>query len=177
MWLTLLFRISLLSAFLITAWKWGDWRNWQKYYSSMLFVAVVNMSAGYLCYHHVLWFYNPDAVVSTQTVVEFLTTYVVLPATALVYLSNIPLGGRVRNCSYIVMWVLIYGTLELIDHTIIGGISYDHGWSLRDSVLFDLLMFITIRIHYNRPLLGWLIVLVWTIIILTMFNFWSAEMK
>jgi len=177
MWLILFFRLSLLSVFLMAAWKWGDWRNWQKYYSSMLFVAFVDMSAAYIFYHHPLWIFGPDAFVHTETVVQFINTYLVLPATTLVYLSKFPSTGRGHQCAYIFMWVLIFGALEFIDHTIIGGISYGNGWSLRTSVFFDFAMFTTIRIHYTRPLLGWLAALVGAIIILAIFGGWSAEIK
>ena len=143
----------------------------------MLFVALVNMSAGYISYHHPLWIFSPDAIVHTETAVEFVNTYLALTATTLVYLSKFPSTGRGQQCAYILMWVFIYGALEFIDHTIIGGISYDNGWSLRSSVLFDCVMFTTIRIHHTRPLLGWLIAFAGAISILTMFNFWPGEMK
>lgn len=177
MWLILLFRICILFGFLFTAWKWGDWKNWQKYYSSMLFVALVNMSAGYLSYHHSLWIFAPDALVSTQTVVEFINTYIALPTTTLIYLSHFPSGSNVLKVTYIVIATILYATLEWFDHMIIGGISYDNGWSLSHSAIFDFFMFTTIRLHHTRPLLAWVAVLIGTTFILLVFNFGSGKMK
>ena len=139
MWLNLLFRTSLLAGFLLVAWKWGDWRRWQKYYSSMLFVALVDMSAGYISYHHSLWIFDPDALIKTETIVELINSYLLLPATTLVYLANFPSEGRGRQGAYILLWVFIYSTLEYVDHAIIGGISYSNGWSFRNSIFFDFL--------------------------------------
>jgi hypothetical protein len=176
MWLISFFRVCLLTGFLVSAWKWGDWRNWEKYYSSMLFVMVVNLSVGYLGYHHAFWVFNPDAIVSTETVVEFVNTYIALPATTLLFLSNMPPVRKVRQYAYILLWVVIYGTLEGIDH-IIGGISYDNGWSYGYSLLFDCAMFITIWIHYARPLLGWLITFSAVTFVVIVFKIFLAEMK
>jgi len=175
--LILCFRILLLAGFLAAAWKWGDWRNWQKYYPTMLFVMTVNLSAGYITYHHPLWVFNPDALVGTKTVVEFLNTYLVLPATALIYLSNFRATGRTQALAYIFKWVLIYGSIEFIDHRVVGGLSYANGWSFKHSLLFDWAMFAIIRMHYMRPLLGWLAFLAGAAIILAAFDFGAAEIK
>lgn len=177
MYLSLIFRVSLLYGFLFAAWRWGDWRNWQKYYSSILFVMVVNLSAGYISYHHPLWVFNNDILVTTETAVEFVNTYLVLPATTLIYLANFPASGAGKKAAYILFWVLIYGTLELIDNKIIGGISYANGWMWPYSVLFEVGMFLIIRIHHVTPLWGWLITAVMAAFILIAFGFLSAELK
>lgn len=177
MYLSLIFRGVLTSGFLFAAWRWGDWRNWQKYYSSMLFVMVVNLSAGYISYHHPLWVFSDDILVTTETAVEFVNTYIVLTTTTLIYLTNFPTSGAGKKIAYILFWVLIYGTLEFIDNKIIGGISYANGWMWIYSVLFDLDMFLIIRTHYVRPLWGWAMTIVTAIYILITFGFFSAEMK
>ncbi len=41
----LLFRICLFLLFLIAVFKTGDWKSWQKYYPTVLFVIVVNLVA------------------------------------------------------------------------------------------------------------------------------------
>lgn len=177
MWFISFFRVCLLTCFIISAWKWGDWENWEKYYSSILFVMVINLTTCFLLYHHSLWVFNPDAIVTTETVVELVSTYFVLPATTLMFLSNLPANGTIKQCMHILLWTLIYGALEWIDHNIIGGISYRNEWSYAASFLFDLNMFFTIRVHYARPLLGWMIALITMIIAAITLNFFSAEMK
>lgn len=177
MYSNLIFRIFLISGFLFAAWKWGDWQNWRKYYPSMLFVMVVNLSASYITYHYPLWIFNDDFLVSTEMTVEFLNTYVNLPATALVYLTKFPADGLGKKLSYISCWVLLYGLLELIDNKIIGGISYANGWAWPYSVLFDLAMFLIIWTHHVKPLWGWGMAVTTAIVILTTFGFGSAQIK
>lgn len=176
MWLVLLFRVCLLSGFLLSAWKWGDWKNWHKYYATILFVMVVNLSAGYISYHHPLWIYNDDAIFTTEMSIEYLNTYLALPAVTLVYLSKFPLTGIASKCAYMLMWVIVFSTIEYID-TRIAGLSYSNGWEFKYSIVFDCFMFLIIRTHYIRPFWGWLIAIVVAAFILTTFHFFSGEMK
>lgn len=176
MWLVLLFRVCLLSGFLLSAWKWGDWKNWQKYYSTILFVMVANLSAGYISYHHPLWIYNDDAIFTTEASIEYLNTYLALPAVTLIYLSNFPVAGTAHKCAYVLMWVVVFSTIEYID-TQIAGLSYSNGWALKYSIVFDYFMFLIIRTHYVRPLWGWLLAVMMAVFILATFNYFSAEMK
>lgn len=172
----LVFRICLLSGFLISAWKWGDWKNWQKYYSTILFVMVANLSAGYITYHHPLWIYNNDILFTTETSIEYLNTFLALPAATLLYLSKFPLAGIARKCVYILLWVVAFSAIEYID-TRLAGLSYSNGWEWKYSIVFDCFMFFIIRTHYVKPLWGWLIAAIMAVFILTTFNFFSAEMK
>jgi hypothetical protein len=177
MWENLIFRGSFLIGLTLAVWKWGDWKNWRDYYHSLLFVMVVNLSARLLCYLHPLWIFNPDALVTTLTVAELINTYTVLPATVFVYLSKFPKDGAMRKCVHILMWVGIYGGLEYIDTKQIGSISYANGWSVYHSVVFDVFMFIILRIHHVRPIWGWFFTLIVASFIVMKFGFLSAEMK
>lgn len=177
MWVILLFRVCFIFGFALLTWKWGDLRNWQRYYPTLLFVMVVNLSSTFIAYHHQLWIFKPDALVSTETVVELVNTYFVLPATVLLYLGNYPDNGFVRKSVYILGWTFFYFVIEFIDATFIGGISYGHGWTYWYSLLFDFAMFSIIRIHQLRPLLGWLVTLILAFFIMLNFGILSAEMK
>lgn len=177
MWLILVFRICLLSGFLVSAWKWGDWKNWEKYYPSILFVMVVNLTVSYLGYHQSFWIFNPDVLVATETVVELLNTYVSLPVTTLLFLSHWPREGRGRQWKHILLWVCIYGAIEGVDHYYFRGISYGNGWSYGCSLLFDCAMFITIAVHYARPLWGWIMTFTAVTGVVIAFQIFLSEMK
>jgi hypothetical protein len=167
----------MVAGFIAAAWRLGDWRNWPRYYPSVLFVMVVNLSAGYLSYHHSLWNYSGDILVTTQTIVEFINTYINLPATVLVYLSHFPSDGKVRKLLYGGMWVMIYGTFEYLDHYVFGGMLYTNNWSWFHSLFFDIVMFYIIRIHYLNPLTGWLLSFLVALFVITQYGFLTAEMK
>lgn len=178
MWHILFSRIFLhVLGFTFSAWKWGDWKNWEKYYPTVLFTMVVNLGASLLTYHHALWNYSPDALVKTQTILEFINCFIILPSVTFTYLSKFPANNKFQQLSYIVFWVLIFSGLEYIDHYIIGGIYYTNGWSWSTSTIFDFALFSILRLHYLKPGWAWVITFLLTGFILVMFNFSSAEMK
>ncbi|GMB01229.1 CBO0543 family protein [Pelosinus sp. IPA-1] len=176
MWYILFFRIFLVFGFLLAVWKWGDWKNRENYYSTVLFIMVINLGASFLTYHHILWNYQPDALVKTQTTVELINSYVILPSATFIYLSNFPFNRKGRSNGYIALWILLFSSLELIDN-VIGGMSYKNNWSWFCSSILDFAMFPIIRLHYESPLRAWIICLLITIIVLIVFDFSSAEMK
>jgi hypothetical protein len=177
MWTILLFRLCLLLVFIVSTWKWGDLKNWRRYYPTLLFVMVINLSVAFITYHHQLWVFNPDVLVSTETVIELANTYIILPATVLLYLANYPQSGYWKRCVYIVGWVFTYAAIEFVDTYYIGGISYAHGWKYSYSLPFDLAMFSIIRLHHVRPLLGWLVCSVLAGLVLVYVGILSAEIK
>lgn len=176
MWLILFFRVCLVLGFLLSAWRWGDWKGWEKYYATVLFVMVVNLAVSFITYHHILWNYSPDALVKTQTTVELINSFIMLPLATFLYLSKFPANNELYQYGYMIVWILIFSGLEFIDQTL-GGISYKHGWSWLTSSIFDCAIFSIVRLHYLRPIYAWIATLVLTIVILALFNFASAEMK
>lgn len=176
MWLIFLFRIGLVGIFLFAAWRWADWKGWKKYYPTVLFVMVVNLAASYITYHHTLWGYHPDPLIKTESTVELVNSFVMLPSSTFLFLSNFPEGSKLHQHVYILLWVVLFSSLEFIDKTL-GGIYYSNGWAWQISALFDIVMFTIIRIHYLSPARAWLITLFFTGIILFVFNFGSVEMK
>jgi hypothetical protein len=172
----LLFRIGLMTGFLLAAWRWGDWRRWRLYYPTMLFAALVNIAAAYISYHHPLWDFNADALASSETTVEMLNTFIVMPATVLVFLSRYPAAGPLRQARYILVWVALFASVETAD-TLLGGICYFNGWSLTRSIAFDGVMFSILRLHHLRPAAAWLATFVVGAFIIVAFGFLTAEMK
>jgi len=175
--LILAFRICLLLLFVIAAMLLTDWRNWQKYYPTVLFVIVANQLVSFLTYHHDLWFYNPDILVKTSTTIELINSFVMLPATTFIYLSKYPIRDKLYQYGYIALWACIYGGLEFIDHYIIKGISYGNGWSIASAATFDVAIFSIIRLHYLKPLHAWGASIVILALIFVMFGFTSGEYK
>ncbi|MDF2570669.1 MAG: hypothetical protein K0R55_2273 [Sporomusa sp.] len=177
MLLVFVFRVCLLLLFLIAALKFGDWKNWQKYYPTILFIMVINLVASYLTYHHTLWNYDRDILVKTHTTVEFINALVLLPAVAFTFLSKFPVSTKFYQYGYIALWVLIFSSLELIDHYVVGGISYENGWTWPSSFIFDIAMFSILRLHHLKPIWAWIASALMTVIIFILFNFTSGEFK
>ncbi|WP_371372803.1 CBO0543 family protein [Sporomusa aerivorans] len=174
----MIFRIFLLAFFLLAALKWGDWKNWQKYYPTVLFVMVQNLAAAFFAYHHTLWQYNQDILVKSYTTVEILNAFVLLPAVTITFLSKLPFHkSTVCQYGYIAWWVVIFGSLEFIAHYIVGSLSYGNGWSWKASILFDVGMFSIIRMHYIRPLLAWVMNLLMISAIIILLDFSTGQFK
>lgn len=174
----LIFRSCLVIIFFVAFLKLGDRRNWQRYYPTVLFVMVVNLAVSFITYHHSLWNYNPDILVKTQTTVELINSFFMLPTTTFIYLSRFPTKyTQLYQGCYIALWVFIYAILEFIDHYIVGGIFYTHGWAWSTSAIFDIAMFSIIRLHYSKPILAWGSSFLMTAAIIIAFNFMSGVYK
>lgn len=144
-----------LSIFVIFAvWRWGDWKNWQKYHTTMLYFALGNLTYNFLTASYFLWRFNSDFL-SNHTLTEMLYTFIIFPGTALLFLSNYPKTKKEQLKHYI-RWVAIYVLVELAfiftDH-----IHYQHGWNLGWSAAFDVIMFPILYLFYKKPIIAYLI--------------------
>lgn len=149
------------SIWFLALWKWGDWKNWQKYYATILFFFIGDFIYLYLLSdQYPMWKYTPPASDSsvgvTNTHVSLSIMAIKYPATALIYLSKFPDHNKQKQLLYIGCWVIIYIINEAVDLKF-NLIKYYNGWNLWWSVLFDVVMFSILRIHYRNPLLAWLL--------------------
>jgi hypothetical protein len=157
---------------LAALWIWGDWKNWQKYYPTILFFLLGDFIYQYLLAdHYPMWKYNPQGVDEeiglTHTHVSFSIMAIKYPATALIYLSRFPEQSKWKQALYIFCWVLLYAVNELLDVNA-NLIKYYNGWNFWWSIFFNVVMFSILRVHYLKPLLAWLlsigfIVFLWNI--------------
>lgn len=140
------------------AWKWGDWRNWRKYYPTILFFVLGDfLYLLLLSDSFPMWRYNPpdidEDIGVTNKIVSLSIIVIKYPATVLIYLSKFPRDKIQKQILYILCWVLIYLINEAVDlkfHLI----QYFNGWSLGWSVLFTTVMFILLRVHLKNPLIA-----------------------
>ncbi|MFE8699575.1 CBO0543 family protein [Cytobacillus sp. FJAT-54145] len=144
-----------LSIFVIFAvWRWGDWRNWQKYHTTMLYFALGNLTYNFLTASYFLWRFNSDFL-SNHTLTEMLYTFIVFPGTALLFLSNYPTTKKEQLKHYI-RWVAIYVLVELV-FIFTNHIHYNYGWHLGWSAAFDVIMFPILYLFYKKPIIAYLI--------------------
>lgn len=120
-----------------------------------------------------MWKYNPQGVDEniglTNSHVSLSVMAIKYPATVLVYLSNYPEKGKIKQILYIGFWVLIYGVNELIDISA-NLFKYFNGWNFWWSLLFDVVAFVILRIHFNKPLLAWLLSFAFMLFLWNIFN-------
>jgi hypothetical protein len=154
--------------------KWGDWRNWKKYYSTILFFILGDFIYLYLLSErYPMWSYTPQGLDKesglTNSHISLSIMLIKYPATVLVYLSKFPSQGTTRKLLYIGFWIALYVLNELLDLSV-NLIKYDNGWNLWWSALFNAIMFTILRIHYLRPPLAWALSAVFIIFLWNVFE-------
>ena len=152
-----MFRVVIFAGFVFSAWRWGDWKNWEKYYSTILYFILISILQTLVTYDHYLWKFNPTPalpLLNNHIAITIAVSFVVFTCTTLIYLGNYP--NNHHQYWYILLWICFYTFIEII--TIKTGlITYHHGWSLGWSIVVNLLTFPMLRLHLSRPLLTWLL--------------------
>lgn len=152
------------SVWLIALWKWGDWRNWKKYYPTILFFILGDLLYLYLLSDHFpMWKYNPPSIDEgwglTNAHISISVIVIKYPATMLIYLSNFPKENKLKQFAYYAMWIGIYAVNEFIDMKL-KLIQYFNGWGYGWSMLFNAVMFYILWIHHRKPSHAWLLSLI-----------------
>ncbi|MBM6616343.1 CBO0543 family protein [Bacillus suaedaesalsae] len=157
----------------VALWKWGDWKNWEKYYPTILFFFLGDLLYQYfLSDLYPMWKYNPQGVDEniglTHTHVFISIMLIKYPATILIYLSKFP-SKRLKQLGWILLWLLIYLVNELGDRSL-HLITYHNGWGFSWSILFNIVMFSLLKLHFHRPILTWLFSIVFIILLWNIFD-------
>lgn len=149
--------------------RFGDWKNYKKYYPTILFVIIGDLLYNLFTYHVPMWSYNPDFICPNHTIVNLWVMMTVYPATVLIYLPHFP-EKKGKQILYILLWVLLYGVIELAGYYIFDAIDHFNGWDMWWSLLFDVILFTMLPIHHKRPLLAWVLSFIVIMSLLTIFN-------
>jgi hypothetical protein len=167
--------IVLSISWIIAAMKFGD-RDWKKYYPSMLFAALGNALYEILCYKYQLWSMEPNGVV--YSIIPMLLLILVgMPLSTWVFLSKYPFTSSIyKESIYVSFFVIVFIVLEYVSVKL-GAISYHHGWNLGWSLVFVIVMFIVIRLHYSKPILALLISIPFSLVLCMLFEVTLDKMK
>lgn len=162
----ILIRIISVSIFLISAYKWGDWKNWKKYYPTMVFFGMGDLIYATVFYDKPLWDFPTNFLVSPLD--ELLLIFGCFFPTTLTFLSHYP-KKAFSQIAYNSMWIGIYMSLELIN-IILGTIEYYRGWNIGWSLLHNTIQFPLIALHHKNPILTWVIALIFLVVIMKIFK-------
>lgn len=148
-------HLLLNSLFLIAGIKWGDWRNWTKYHSTILFLWFGDLLYNVLCKNHLMWKYKEtifgQEVLPNHLTVSLLIMFVAYPATVLIFLGNLPKKTR-KMVLWILFWVALFSLVEYINMRYFNIISHHNGWTMTWSILFNLIIFSMLALHYKHPI-------------------------
>lgn len=149
--------------------RFGDWKNYKKYYPTILFMIIGDLLYNLFTYQAPTWKYNSDFILPNHTLVNLWIMMTVYPATVLIYLPHFP-EKRSKQVLYILFWVLLYGIIELAGFYIFNAIEHLNGWNMWWSLWFNLILFTMLPIHHKRPILAWGLSFIVIIFLLIMFN-------
>ncbi|NWQ42879.1 hypothetical protein MLOOGBEN_19440 [Bacillus sp. EB106-08-02-XG196] len=167
--------IILSISWIIAAMKFGD-RDWRKYYPSMLFAALGNALYEVLCYKFQLWKMEPNGV-GYSMIPMLLLILLGMPLSTWVFLSKYPYkSGIYKKGIYISFFILVFIVLEYVSVRL-GAISYHNGWNLGWSLLFVVVMFMVIRLHFSRPILALIVSIPFSLFLCMIFEVTLDKMK
>lgn len=166
-------RIILYIAFIVAACKWGDWKNWKKYYPTYLFWIGGDFFYNALLHNHRPWYFTKGIIgenfLHGHLIICIFIMLFSYTSTLLIYLGRFP-EQRMKQCFWILLWVFIFSSIEFVSHTYFHLIVYQYGWNIYWSMLFNLVMFTVLKIHFNKPWLAWIISILFLIFLANIFN-------
>jgi hypothetical protein len=170
-------RMALPFIYLVVAWRFGDWKNWRKYYPTILFIISVDFFISILMYKFPLWTFHRSLLIPNHTITDFILTFTCFPQMVLIYLSRYPYKSAwYKQLVYVVLWVIFYILNEII-FMFAKLISYHHGWNIRWSILVWIFMFIGLRLHHTKPLWAWLLCFACTAFLIIYFHIPITKMR
>jgi len=162
----MLFHLAHGLLFVFAAYKWGDWRNWKRYYPTILFFWFGGILQYGWFYQHSLWALYSSGV--PHLFIELYYKFVISSSAVILFLSNYP-NLLWKQVLYIVLWVGIYSVDEWGVHKL-GYFSYFHGWSLNWSILVNFIMFPTFRLHHEHPIPALVLLMGFMTLLMYLFN-------
>lgn len=158
----------------LTVWIKKDYRSWEKYHATMLYMPCMNLLYLFLAREKYLWVVH-SAIGFSQATVALIYTFIIFPATVLLFLKNFP-STPFSAVLHICKWVAIYAAIEWAGG-LFGQITYQGGWNLGWSILFLFVMFPMLRLHEKRPLLAYGLSILIIIFLLHRFHVpWNAPL-
>jgi hypothetical protein len=156
----------ILVMYILCAKFFVDWTRWEEFYPTILYFITCNFAYNFIFYQHTLWMYNFKAVDwLNHTFIELAFSLIIMPVFIMFFLQYFP--KERRKFFYVAIWVVSFSILEYFSKETELFI-HDNEWGILWSTVFNLIMFILLRIHYRKPLLA-LLLSVPTIIILLFF--------
>lgn len=159
----------LLFILLILAIKKANWDNWRVYYPTMLYISLGSFVYEFISHSKFHLWELEEFGLLTHMNIHFIHNLIINPLIAFIFLSCYP-EVPIKRCLYILRWVLIFLFVEW-GGTRTGILSYHHGWNLGWSLLFILIMFPMIRLHFIYPLRAIALSVLFAVFFLTVFDY------
>jgi len=110
-----MYHIFLAVVSIAICYKFGDWRNWSKYYSTILFFILSNVVCILLTYNHTLWLY--ETKILNHTFCDLFISITVYPSIVMLFIPKFP-KKITESITHISFYVAIFTIAEFIGMTL-----------------------------------------------------------
>jgi hypothetical protein len=151
-------HLTIGIAVILASLKWANWKEWQRYYPTLLYIIVSNLIYKFfaLSKFHLWKLSSQDFFFHTHIGVFLWHVLIINTLLTFMYLSNFPEQDLRKKAFYILKWVALFIFFEILLLTF-NHIEYHNGWHLVWTLFFDIVMLSMLRLHYKKPL--WAIIL------------------
>lgn len=151
-------HLSIGILVIIASLKWANWKEWQKYYPTILFLIASNLLYKFfaLSKFHLWKLSSQDFFFQSHIEIFLWHIFIINSVFTLIFLSNFPEENWKAKLIYILKWTAFFIAIEIVllkfNH-----IYHYNGWHLGWTLFFDVTMFLIIRLHFTKPLLAMLL--------------------
>ena len=142
--------LLLVIGYAAACYKWGGWKQWRDYYSTILYVIIGDLAYQFVFKDYRLWTYTG---MLGHTYTALILMFLVFPPAILLFLAHVP-SGLLKKTIYITAWAIVNTAVEWIACRT-NGLHYAHSWGILWSFALFVIAFILIWVHYKRQLLVW----------------------
>lgn len=163
-------HLVLVVIVILTSIRFADWKNWERYYPTMLYVSTSGLLYKYFAHSQFhLWKIEPSWIINTHSLADIVHTFIINPLAAFMYLSNLKIGF-LKEVIHILKWAIIGISFEWIFWKF-GLISFHHGWSLLWSFVFYCTMFAMLKLHFKHKIWALVLSIFFTLFYLIVFDY------
>jgi hypothetical protein len=106
-------RMAVPIILFIGVWRFGAWKNWGKYYPTILFIISVDFFISILTYEYPLWTFHGSLLIPNHTINDFVIAFTGYSQMVLIYLSRYPYKSEwYKQLVYVALWAISYGIYQ-----------------------------------------------------------------
>ncbi|MBT2736576.1 hypothetical protein [Bacillus sp. ISL-7] len=141
-------------------WKFGKWKEFNRYYPTLLYLIIGDLLSQYLLFNHTMWMFHPygkidELLFNNHTLIALTKMVIQYPVTIAIFLGRMT-SSKKQQLFSIVLWSGIYSVNTLIAY-FFGVITLHNGWNCWWDCAFNVMLFSMLFIHYKKPILAWIL--------------------
>ncbi|TYS14441.1 hypothetical protein FZC78_18280 [Rossellomorea vietnamensis] len=163
-------HIVLTFTLLLFGFLKGNWREWEKYHLTISYVIICNLLYNHIAQDKLLWEYSPDFYPKSHILVDILYSFINLPAITLLFLTFFPFTACLLvKVRFIAIWS---GASFIIEYPFykFEKLLLQNGYEYWMDILFYIVMYSMIRLHFSRPFLTYFLSAFITIMMIWLFD-------